>query len=91
MRFALFYVEAQQIIARPRVSCYTRCVKNQTNLNSLFSSRNAFQNFSFILNDLQIEIGLIFALYKYADDSTIIAPVWERIKILIVQQILNDQ
>ena len=33
--------------------------------------------FNIFLNDLEIEIGLIPVLHKYADDSTIIAPVWE--------------
>ena len=34
--------------------------------------------FNIILNDLEIKQGREDAHYKYADDSTIIAPVWNK-------------
>ena len=33
--------------------------------------------FNVFLNDLEIKLGSTPALFKYADDSTIVAPVWK--------------
>ena len=35
--------------------------------------------FNIFLNDLNITLGNHDALFKYADDSTIIAPVWKEV------------
>ena len=35
--------------------------------------------FNIFLNDLDIPLGNHDALFKYADDSTIIAPVWKEV------------
>ena len=34
--------------------------------------------FNVFLNDLEIKLGSTPALFKYADDSTIVAQVWKR-------------
>ena len=33
--------------------------------------------FNMFLNDLEIKLGSTLALFKYADDSTIVASVWK--------------
>ena len=33
--------------------------------------------FNVFLNDLDIKLGLTSALFKYKNDSTIVAPVWK--------------
>ena len=58
---------------------YNKFIGNWKEINkgTIQGSISGTYLFNIFLNDLEIGIGLIPALHKYADDSTIIAPVWE--------------
>ena len=64
---------------KKRVCCNFECDWKPVNQGTTQGSVSGPYLFNIFLNDLNITLGNHDALFKYADDSTIIAPVWKEV------------
>ena len=65
---------------KQRVCCNNfECDWKPVNKGATRGSVSSPYLFNIFLNDLNITLGNHDALFKYTDDSTIIAPVWEEV------------
>ena len=67
------YCKTQATKSRPQ---YISGLWKEVNQGTTQGSVSGPYLFNIFLNDLEIKNGSTTCLYKYADDSTIIAPVW---------------
>ena len=70
-----FLKDGKQRVCCNNFECYWKPVNKGTTHNSV-NGPYLFNNFP---NDLNITLGNHDALFEYADDSTIIAPVWKEV------------
>ena len=70
-----FLKDRKQRVCCNNCKCYWKPVYQGTTQGSVSGP----YLFNMFLNDLNITLGNHDALFKYADDSTIIAPVWKEV------------